>query len=83
MHTVVSNDVNAALMGYAAETEPGPVIVGIYFPKHFDPGSAVMVNGKVLEGDAGWAGEVKLLLGRGLASVDYQDPLLSGLPSPA
>ncbi|MGI6640030.1 MAG: ROK family protein [Limnochordia bacterium] len=79
VHTVVSNDVNAALMGYAAETEPGPVIVGIYFPKHFDPGSAVMVNGKVLEGDAGWAGEVKLLpWDVDWLAVDYQDPLAIG-----
>lgn len=72
---VVSNDVNAALMGYAAEAEPEPVIVGIYFPKHFHAGSAIMVDGQVLEGHSGWAGEVKLIPWEiDWVAVDYRNP---------
>ncbi|MGI6149498.1 MAG: ROK family protein [Firmicutes bacterium] len=72
---VAGNDVNAALAGYAVNSEPAPVVAALYFPRQFNPGAAVMVDGKIVEGALGYAGEVSLLpIDVDWKRIDYYRP---------
>ncbi len=69
---IVENDVNAAVLGHCRTAEPSSVTVGIYFPQTFPPGAGIMINGSILKGARGYAGEVALLeLGIDWLAVDY------------
>lgn len=60
---MVENDVNAAVFGYQAsrgEAE-GQCITGIYFPKKYPPGMGIYLNGNIIRGKNGMAGEIKFL----------------------
>ena len=72
---LIENDVNAAVFGYSRNKKSVSVIVGIYFPKDFGPGSGIMIEGKILKGASGYAGEVNLLpLGIDWVSLNYDNP---------
>jgi predicted NBD/HSP70 family sugar kinase len=76
---IVENDVNAAVLGHCRETETPSVTVGIYFPQTFPPGAGIMINGSILKGARGYAGEVALLeLGIDWLAVDYGNPAAIG-----
>lgn len=71
---IVENDVNAAVYGYSRRLEPTSVIVGMYFPKSF-PGAGIMVDGKILKGADGYAGEIALMpAGINWVTMDYENP---------
>lgn len=75
---VIENDVNAAVFGYSRNVEVS-VIAGIYFPKRFGPGAGIVIDGKILKGACGFAGEVTLLpLGIDWLSIDYEKPQEAG-----
>lgn len=75
MPVIVENDVNAAVYGYSDRAGQPCVLAGIYFPRYFAPGSGIMIDGKILKGAGGYAGEVALLpLGIDWVSVDYHNP---------
>ncbi|WP_367566280.1 ROK family protein [Lacrimispora sp.] len=77
---IIENDVNAAVSGYGKNAETDSVIVGIYFPKYFGPGAGIIIDGKVLKGACGFAGEVSLSpLGIDWLSMDYEKPREVGL----
>lgn len=70
----IENDVNAAVFGYGKNVEPASILVGIYFPRYFNPGAGMLIDGKVLKGAGGCAGEVALLpLGIDWLSMDYEN----------
>ena len=70
--TLVENDVNAAIVCHAL---PSGIAAGLYFPRRFCPGGAVCINGTVLHGAAGYAGELGLLpLGIDWLGLDYTNP---------
>ena len=72
---VIENDVNAAVFGYGRKMKLASIIVGIYFSKYFGPGAGIMINGKILKGAHGYAGEVALLsLGIDWLLINYKDP---------
>ena len=74
--TLIENDVNAAIVCHAL---PGGIVAGLYFPQRFWPGGAVCVNGIVLHGAAGYAGEVGLLpLGIDWLALNYTSPAAAG-----
>ncbi|OAX49028.1 ROK family protein [Paenibacillus sp. AD87] len=60
---MVENDVNAAISGYCAkrELDEDQCVIGIYFPTKYPPGMGIYVDGKVIKGKRGMAGEVKYL----------------------
>ncbi|OWA37571.1 hypothetical protein B9G55_05835 [Saccharibacillus sp. O16] len=82
---VLENDINAALRGYlAAESEQkeageeqadqgdleGETVLGLYFPDRYPPGMAISINGELVAGKQGMAGEIKYLpLG-----IDWENP---------
>lgn len=71
---IVENDVNAAVYGYSRRIEPTSVLAGIYFPKSY-PGAGIMVDGKILKGADGYAGEVaQMPLEIDWPSMDYGNP---------
>ncbi len=77
---VIENDVNAAVFGYGRNLEAVSVIVGIYFPRYFGPGAGIVIDGKILKGSGGFAGEVTLLpLGIDWLSINYGKPQEVGL----
>lgn len=72
---LIENDVNTAVFGYGRNKKSLSVIVGIYFPRDFGPGSGIMIDGKILKGASGYAGEVNLLpLGIDWVSLNYDNP---------
>lgn len=76
---LVENDVNAALYGYSKMINSASVNVGIYFPRYFNPGAAILVDGKVLKGAHGFAGEVRHLpIDIDWPTLDYDDPEMVG-----
>ncbi len=76
---IIENDVNAAVFGYGRSLEAVSVIVGIYFPRYFGPGAGIMIDGKILKGSGGYAGEVVLLpLGIDWLSINYENPQEAG-----
>ncbi|WP_413378307.1 ROK family protein [Paenibacillus taichungensis] len=60
---MVENDVNAAISGYCAkkELDEDQCVIGIYFPTQYPPGMGIYMDGKVIKGKLGMAGEVKYL----------------------
>ncbi len=72
---IIENDVNAAVFGYSKRIEDDSVVVGIYFPKYFGPGAGTVIDGKILKGAFGFAGEVFLLpLGIDWITINYEKP---------
>lgn len=72
---IIENDVNAAVFGYSRYMEAVSVIAGIYFPKSFGPGAGIVIDGKVLKGSCGFAGEISLLpMGIDWLSINYENP---------
>ncbi|WP_405156668.1 ROK family protein [Paenibacillus sp. FSL K6-0108] len=60
---IMENDVNAAISGYCAkqELDEDQCVIGMYFPTHYPPGMGIHLDGKVIRGKLGMAGEVKYL----------------------
>ncbi|NUU62180.1 ROK family protein [Paenibacillus agri] len=60
---VLENDVNAAVVGYCVEREPEEeqTVVGIYFPDKTPPGMGIYLDGRIVKGKDGMAGEIKFL----------------------
>lgn len=63
---IVENDINAAICGYCAQqlavTQAEELCVaGIYFPTKFPPGMGIWLDGKIVKGKNGMAGEIKFL----------------------
>ncbi|WP_334076739.1 ROK family protein [Paenibacillus sanfengchensis] len=60
---MVENDINAALSGYCAkqELEDEQCILGMYFPVGYPPGMGIYLDGKIVKGKNGMAGEIKFL----------------------
>ena len=75
MPVIIENDVNAAVLGYGKNIDGAPIIVGIYFPEYFGPGAGIMIDGKILKGAHGYAGEITLSpLGIDWLSINYKNP---------
>ncbi len=71
---VFSNDVNAAVKGYAELNTDLPCLVGIYFPRIYRPGAGMVLNGEVYTGSQHFAGEIgHLLPDIDWARLDYSD----------
>jgi hypothetical protein len=70
---MVENDINAAISGYCAryELEEEECVIGIYFPHNHPPGMGIYLDGKIVKGNNGMAGEIKFLPG----SPDWYQPL--------
>ncbi|MCM3781367.1 ROK family protein [Neobacillus mesonae] len=70
---ILENDVNAAISGYAyrADLPDDLCIAGIYFPEKYPPGMGIFLDGKVIKGKKGMAGEIKFLP----IHVDWLQPL--------
>ncbi|MFC0212988.1 ROK family transcriptional regulator [Paenibacillus chartarius] len=60
---VVENDVNAAVSGYCHREQfgEGKCVLGIYFPGTKSPGMGIFIDGKIVRGKDGMAGEIKYL----------------------
>lgn len=68
------NDVNGAVNGYYHYKAIGGMknIVGIYFPRLYEPGAGLILNGEVYAGYKSFAGEIgKLPVGVDWARLDY------------
>ncbi|WP_339851998.1 ROK family protein [Paenibacillus sp. FSL W7-1088] len=70
---IMENDVNAAISGYCAkqELDEDLCVIGMYFPTKYPPGMGIYLNGKVIKGKLGMAGEVKYLP----MGVDWYSPV--------
>lgn len=60
---LLENDVNAAVSGYCAKVEKAldQTVVAIYFPDKYPPGVGISIEGKIIKGNNGMAGEIKYL----------------------
>ncbi|MEC0181644.1 ROK family protein [Paenibacillus peoriae] len=60
---IVENDVNAAISGYCAKQDLDDMtcVLGIYFPTKYPPGMGIYLDGKIVKGKNGMAGEIKFL----------------------
>ncbi|WP_260681943.1 ROK family protein [Alkalicoccobacillus porphyridii] len=60
---LLENDVNAAVSGYCAHTcqEKNTCVVAVYFPDKYPPGVGIYLNGHIVKGKNGMAGEIKFL----------------------
>lgn len=59
---IIENDINAAVLGYVHQQDKmGQSVVGVYYPKGFPPGSGIWLNGQLIRGRNGFAGEIKYL----------------------
>ncbi len=68
---VIVNDMNAAVYGYAQRTPPGAgCTVGVYFPNGICPGAGILLDGKLVPGSGGRAGE----LGSLPLGIDWASP---------
>ena len=54
------NDINAAICGYAKKNNID-ILIGIYIPTKYPPGSGICINGKVFKGAKNLAGEIQYL----------------------
>ncbi|WP_342437150.1 ROK family protein [Paenibacillus sp. FSL L8-0436] len=70
---VLENDVNAAISGYCSRTEKddNQCVLGVYFPRSYPPGMGIYLNGSVVKGKDGMAGEIKFLP----VEVDWNNPV--------
>ena len=60
---VLENDVNAAISGYCSR-EPSSedlCVLGVYFPDKYPPGMGIHIEGNIVRGKYGLAGEIKFL----------------------
>lgn len=59
----MENDINAAVLGYAASHDEGMegCTAGIYMPTKYPPGAGICLDGKVQKGRNGMIGEIKFL----------------------
>jgi len=74
--TLLENDVNAAVFGFSQNIGQASATAGIYFPKHFNPGAGFVIDGKILTGAGGYAGEIGLIpLGFEWTALDYENTL--------
>lgn len=75
----IENDVNVAVLGCGGSAGKEDVLAGVYFPRYYPPGAGIMVDGKILKGSNGYAGEIALLpLDIDWLAVDYENPLEIG-----
>jgi hypothetical protein len=60
---MVENDVNAAVSGFCAKQDfsDDMSVIGIYFPTKYPPGMGIYLNGHLVRGKNGMAGEIKFL----------------------
>ncbi|RAV14881.1 ROK family protein [Paenibacillus contaminans] len=60
---MVENDINAAISGYCAMQDLNDelCVLGIYFPTKYPPGMGIVLDGKIVKGKNGMAGEIKFL----------------------
>ena len=73
--SLLENDVNAAVLGFSQRIKQPSTTAGIYFPKCFNPGAAFVIDGKILTGAGGFAGEVGLIpLEVEWTTLDYDNP---------
>lgn len=56
---LVETDTNAAILGYKNRPVKEENIVGLYYPERFPPGAGLLMNGEILKGQNGLAGEIK------------------------
>lgn len=75
---LVENDVNIAVAGYAtALTGQGTypsVLAGVYFPRNFNPGSGILIDGKIFKGARGYGGEISYIpFGWDWSFLNYSD----------
>lgn len=57
----IENDVNAAVLGYAAKCDKEAIVSGVYYPNGFPPGGGVSIEGEMLKGKNNLVGEVAWL----------------------
>ena len=59
LKVIYINEINAATYGYyKSESLSSENIVGLFFPKHFPPGSGIIIAGSIYTGVMNFAGEV-------------------------
>ncbi|MEW4369816.1 ROK family protein [Paenibacillus kandeliae] len=60
---LLENDVNAAVSGYCSrhELEGNETVIGVYFPPLHPPGMGIHLDGQLVRGKNGMAGEIKFL----------------------
>lgn len=70
---LIENDVNAAIGGYCAGHNEGleGCVAGIYFPGKYPPGMGICLDGNIVKGKNGMAGEIKFLP----LELDWYGPL--------
>jgi len=70
---ITENDVNAAISGYCCreEVSENECILGVYFPEKSPPGMGIYLNGRIVKGKNGMAGEIKFLP----LAVDWSAPM--------
>ncbi|MFC5649979.1 ROK family protein [Paenibacillus solisilvae] len=59
----LENDVNAAISGYSyrEQLHVNQIVLGVYFPEKYPPGMGICLDGKIVKGKNGMAGEIKFL----------------------
>lgn len=64
---IFENDINAAVIGYYSYgiSREADHMVGIYFPRIYDPGAGIIINGEIYRGVHNFAGELSRI------PVDY------------
>ncbi len=70
------NDINAAINGYYHYKSLGNYdsIVGLYFPRIYNPGAGIVIKGEIFTGKSSFAGEIGALpIGIDWLTLDYQD----------
>lgn len=71
----VENDVNAAVVGYCYNhlEQKDKCVIGLYFPSKYAPGAGIYINGRLVKGCKGLAGEIKFLpLGINWDTFDHE-----------
>lgn len=60
---MLENDVNAAISGYCNKEQLGEnqIVLGVYFPEKYEPGMGIFLDGRIVKGKNGMAGEIKFL----------------------
>lgn len=58
---IVENDVNAITFGYSSGQNEQVNVAGIFFPRKYQPGAGLVLDGKVFRGHNSFAGEVGYL----------------------
>lgn len=71
---ILENDINAAVYGYGSgKGHTEETVVGIYMPSKYPPGAGICLDGKIVKGKSGLAGEIaNLPLGIHWSDFDYE-----------